>query len=75
MDWLSYCYVPQMGHTPVREGLIVQDNERARTTEGLASTDDSHYEYSGCHGIDGRVWVYGEKAFFDRYDSALYHIE
>ena len=43
----SYCYVTQMGHTAVKEGTNVQDNESARTTEGLASTNDSHDEYSG----------------------------
>jgi len=59
MDWLSYCYVPQMGHTPVREGLTyrivrVQERQkvwRAPTTVMTTIRDVMvSVEESGCIG-------------------------
>jgi len=55
MDWLSFCYVPQMGHTVVREGLtyrIMRVQERQKVWRAPATVMTN---IRRCHGIDGRV--------------------
>jgi hypothetical protein len=67
--------VPQMSPAAVREGLtyrIIRVQERQKVWRAPTTVTTN---IRGCHGIDGRVLLYREKAFFDRYDAALYHIE